>query len=484
MATIDNSMKFGCSIVNSSLYCQKQVISSIGDSDVYFLSFKILQNNLELTKISSPLLVYSKSTINLINHFTIENNTILSTLPFATLINNVANVTISVDENTFLRNLTIDSEIYCKDSNSNKWKATMISRKEVNCLIPYNDHNSTIIHLGVVLSAPSYSISDISLTKNSIPFYYLIQNSISFSTLNETQFEYTSSYLAVNVSINIGLPENLKKNIVCKMSDSDFDHITKFSYSTGNQHYIICNFTTENTGSKNISIWYKDEYHQFPISNNNLELIFVTKQAITAISPTGIKVNKTKEITIDTLFDTTINYGNGREYYCEYGLFNQSGTFVPVISVDGGKFKCSVIILTGGSAFINIYLKTKNIYKSLNLKTENFRVVDGNILEPSYATLDGGKKVFINDYEVSVSFNAKFKKSTLYDKYDFNCTKNGTTLTCITPKIINNDILPFSSEFLMLTNNNTIASAYILYGLFKFNFLTFSINRTKKYSRF
>eukprot|EP01080_Neovahlkampfia_damariscottae_P000518 gene518-8031_t len=450
--TVENGIKYGCSVINSSLYCQKEVINAFSSSDIYFLRFNILQNNLELTKIAYPLLVF-------------KNNTIQSILPLATLINSEANLTVVVDKNTFLRNISVSSDIYCKDSNSHKWKAIVNSRKEVNCKIPYSDHNTTTTNIEVVLSVPSYTPNDISLTMNTIPLYYLTQNSISFSSFIEPQFEYTSTILSVSVTIDTFIPESLKKKIVCRLSDSNFDHITYFSYSNGNIHSIICNFTTDIPGAKNMSIYYKDDFHEFSISNNSLELIFVTPQAITSISPSGIKINKTKDLTITTLFDTSLDYGFGRLFYCEYGLTGGNTTLKPVSSFEGGKFICTVNILSAGSAFLKLHLKTKGTLKFISLKTEIFRVVDGNILEPSFGTPEGGKTLRINDYELPVSFNAIFKKESL-STYQFNCSKNGTVLICTTPKILNNDMLPFSSEFLQLTNNNSISSSYILYGTF------------------
>jgi hypothetical protein len=60
--------------------------------------------------------------------------------------------------------------------------------------------------------------------------------------------------------------------------------------------------------------------------------------------------------------------------------------------------------------------------------------------------------------------NVKFVKDSLFNKYEFNCTLNGTTLVCITPQVSIADIPLFSSELLKLENNQSIATPYILYG--------------------
>jgi hypothetical protein len=101
-----------------------------------------------------------------------------------------------------------------------------------------------------------------------------------------------------------------------------------------------------------------------------------------------------------------------------------------------------------------------------------FKFLDGNIFEPSFGTPEGRKKIYNYDYSSPVAYNARFNRSDLYEKYDFNCTLNGTTLTCVTPAISSADIPSFSSEQLKFTNNDTISSKYIIYGR-KFVYLLF-----------
>eukprot|EP01080_Neovahlkampfia_damariscottae_P003710 gene3710-6599_t len=450
LVSIDSLIKYPCSIVNSNIHCQKKITNENTTNDIYFLYFNLFQNNIELTKISSGLLIY-------------KNNTMLSMSPTAALTDSNVNLTVTVDKNTFNRDLSIESEIYCRDNSSHRWIGILISRTQVNCFIPYIDHNSTIANIEVVLSVPSYSSNDIILTQNSIPLTYLSQNDISFGSINQTRFEYTSSYLPVNVSIDIFLPQNLKNNIFCRMSGSTFNHLTYFSNSVGNLHFIICNFTSESPGAKNISLWFKDGNDEFQISKNQLELVFATKEAVNGISPTALNNNKTKTITISTLFSTEINYGSDSEFYCEFG-YGSNGEFVIANSAINGKFECTVLFPTTGEAFLNLWLKAKNILKTIIPKSENFKIVDGHIMVPSFGTSDGGKELIIYDYSNPGSFNAKFRDVSLFSKYDFNCTKNGTSsLVCITPKILNNDILPFSSKLLKLTNNENISTPYILY---------------------
>jgi hypothetical protein len=64
MKIIEGTMiKFDYSIQNSSIVYKKNIIDSSTFSDIYFLYFMISSNNVELTKIHDPFLVYSKNPI-------------------------------------------------------------------------------------------------------------------------------------------------------------------------------------------------------------------------------------------------------------------------------------------------------------------------------------------------------------------------------------------------------------------------------------
>jgi hypothetical protein len=54
------SINMNCLFINSSIVCQKTLFASNPVNDIYFLNFKILSNNVEMSKIQSELLVYSK----------------------------------------------------------------------------------------------------------------------------------------------------------------------------------------------------------------------------------------------------------------------------------------------------------------------------------------------------------------------------------------------------------------------------------------
>jgi hypothetical protein len=274
-----------------------------------------------------------------------------------------------------MRNLTVGSEIYCQ-SNSTKWKGIVISSTQVQCLIPFSDHNATTIDLDVVLDVPSISPKVLLLSRNSKSLYYLTRNSISFSLENQTKFEYTSTDLLVNLTINTFIPLSLRNNIYCKFSDSDIPQKTKFENSFGNLHSIICNVTTVTDGAKNISLWYKDSYHSFELSSNGLELVFATPKTIYLFSPSAIKKNRTTTLMVSTFFTTQVNYGI-HEFLCEFKLnsTNSTNTFVSPLSIENGVFACPVIIYEEGKAFMNIWMKSKNIQKKITSKSELFNVV-------------------------------------------------------------------------------------------------------------
>jgi hypothetical protein len=279
------------------------------------------------------------------------------------------NLTVSFDLNTLGMNISIDFTVYCKDNSSNTWVGKIISRTELFCFINYSQHNSTLQNIQVVLKTPSYSSQDILLSLNYKPLYYLTQGLISFASQNQTQFEYVSTYLPVNVTLDTYLPNELKNNLFCKLSDSNVEHLTYIS--TGN--YIICNFTTSSAGSKNLSIWYKDSYHKFQLSINELELIFTKKSTIVGFSPLVIRANQTKDISTFTNFETSLNYGSNFEYYCEYGV--NATVFTKVKSTSSGMFICPVKLESVGKSFMKIYLKSKNILKLVTTNVEYFQIL-------------------------------------------------------------------------------------------------------------
>jgi hypothetical protein len=295
--------------------------------------------------------------------------------PSASLTNQNVNLTITFDLNTLGKNISIGSSVYCKDNASNSWLGTILSRTQLNCIIKYNEHNSTLQQLQVVMKTPSYSSKDIVLSLNYKPLYYLTAGNISFASPNQVQFEYTSKYLPVNVSMNVFLPNELKSNVICRLSDSNTEHPTYIAQSIGNLHLIVCNFTANSPGSKNMTIWYRDSFHMFQLSSNGLELVFATKYPIISFSPLAVKANKTKDISILTKFDTSLDYGSDSQYFCEYGFNETSGTFSPTKSASFGVFTCSVKLDSVGNCFMKVWLKAKNTSKIITSNVEYFKVV-------------------------------------------------------------------------------------------------------------
>jgi hypothetical protein len=58
--SVDSLIQFPCSVDSMNVKCQKSVINSNGLFDIYFKSFKILSNNVELTPINDQIMIYSK----------------------------------------------------------------------------------------------------------------------------------------------------------------------------------------------------------------------------------------------------------------------------------------------------------------------------------------------------------------------------------------------------------------------------------------
>jgi hypothetical protein len=73
----------------------------------------------------------------------------------------------------------------------------------------------------------------------------------------------------------------------------------------------------------------------------------------------------------------------------------------------------------------------------------------------------------INNYE-SIELNATFTEQSL-KKYLFVCKLTNQKLVCVSPPIVAIDIPVFSSQYMQLQNNQSIATSYILYGKFQFH---------------
>jgi hypothetical protein len=278
---------------------------------------------------------------------------------------------------------------------------------------------------------------------------------------NQTRFEYTSTYLPVNLTIHAFIPDSLKTNIYCKLSDSEVEHITYFLKSNGTSHFIVCNLTTEKDGLNNVSIWYKDSHHKFQLSSNELELVFATPRSIFSFSPPAVKQNRTSKISVSSFFTTQINYGFDNKYFCEYG-YNDTGSFViSTVTSPNGVFQCDVLLLKEGKAFMKIWMQSKNILKPITSK-ELLNVVNSNFFEPSFATPPGGDKMQIFEYSDIIS-SILFVDKVLASKYSFNCLINGTTLSCTTPQISTSDIPVYSTQDIQFSNNQSISTKFILY---------------------
>jgi hypothetical protein len=61
MSIQESTIKMNCSFKNSSIVCQKELFEYNTVFDIYFLNFILISNNIELTKIQSGLLIYSKN---------------------------------------------------------------------------------------------------------------------------------------------------------------------------------------------------------------------------------------------------------------------------------------------------------------------------------------------------------------------------------------------------------------------------------------
>jgi hypothetical protein len=198
-----------------------------------------------------------------------------SIYPLASLFGNNVTLKLNFDANTLRKNISIDSFFYCRSINT-RWIANLTSPSELSCIVLFNDHLSSILNLSIVLDVHSVSHVPIILSKNSQSHFYLKPNLIQFSTNNETQFEYTKTTLKVQISSQTFIPTSLFPNIKCRLSDpTGYAMVTNYSIINETKPSFNCYFNTPNAGSKNISLWYSEGNHEFEISSNRLELIFI-----------------------------------------------------------------------------------------------------------------------------------------------------------------------------------------------------------------
>jgi hypothetical protein len=73
----------------------------------------------------------------------------------------------------------------------------------------------------------------------------------------------------------------------------------------------------------------------------------------------------------------------------------------------------------------------------------------------------------INNYE-SIELNATFTDASL-KKYLFVCKLTNQKLVCVSPPLSTIDIPVFSSQYMQLQNNQSVATSYILYGKIQFH---------------
>jgi hypothetical protein len=438
-----NTNTFNCSIVSGLISCSKTNIPPQISVDIYLLNFKI-----QYQKPTSGFVDFMNIRQGLILY---ENHEISNIFPLATLAGNNINLELKFDGRALKNLFTQKIDFYCQYNKSNSL-STKVDDQTLNCPVTYNDHNASSIQLKSFFKIPSLSGEKeifITLNESSTKFYYLTPGSIQFSSSNQIQFFYTSTDAAFLINITTFIPSNLVGFITAKLSDaSGFSPVNNFTGSSGNTNQFKSITSTTFGGKKALTLWYKQSSHSFQISSNSLEVIFAVPSQITGLSPVAAIVNRTTTLTVSTVFDTSLDYGDAN-FTCKYGPnMTRFASNVTAIKLQGA-FTCDVEGSIEGKAYISLWMTSKGIERKISTTEELFSFISSDFLNPSYGFPTGGQTVKIDDYK-RVSSNITFSDATLGAKYLFLCEKNNTSLTCVTPAL-QTDVLSFNSYELNFT---------------------------------
>jgi hypothetical protein len=441
----DNADSFSCSIDsgNGLFSCSKTNIPLQTDVDIYLLKFKI-----QYQKPSSSFVDFMNIRQGLILY---ENHEIGNIFPLATLVGNNVNLTLTFQDRALKNVFTQNIDYYCQ-YNKNNSLSSKVNDQTLNCPVNYNDHNASVIQFKSFFKIPSLSGDKeifITLNESTTKFYYLTPSSIQFFSENQVQFFYTSTDATFLINITTFIPSNLVGFITAKLSDaSGFSPVNNFTGSSGNTNQFKTTTSTSAGGKKSMTLWYKQNDHSFQISSNSLEVIFAVPSQITGLSPVAAIVNRTTTLTVSTVFDTSLDYGDAN-FTCKYGPnATRFASNVTAVKLLGGSFSCDVVGSNEGKAYISIWMTAKGIERKLSTTEELFSFISSDFLNPSYGLPTGGQIVGIDDYK-RVASNITFSDITLGSKYLFVCEKN-ISLKCITP-VLQTDVLPFDSYELNFT---------------------------------
>eukprot|EP01080_Neovahlkampfia_damariscottae_P011652 gene11652-4891_t len=462
------SFTFSCSAVSGTINCQKTPVS-IAFYDLLRLYFRLEYKPTEGTN-WKELTVVRKALISY------EKNPILSISPLVGKVNAPLNVTITFNS----RNLKTDPDLlktigfYCSDNVTNaEFIATKSSDSTLICLITYDSVNT--LSLQTFFRTTEAANQNVSLNSNTYPFYFLVPGEIEFSTIDHARFFLTSAYVSININITTFIPSSVEGFIKAKLNDASGYAETRLDSKIGNNHVFISNVSTSSPGIKSLTLWFNDGNHEFQLSNNSLSIIFGKASTIVGIGPSVAIINQTNLMTIQTLVDTAIDYGNS-SFICKYG-FNETkeSTAVEATFDTKGQFFCNLYSSKEGIQFVSVWLKAFGVEKKMTTNEVSIRFVSSNYLTPSYGLASGGESVSILKYEGPES-NITFLEPA-FRHYVFVCKLNGTNrLDCLTPKVDSNFPIFSSNELIFystnVTTNKSLSLPFIFYETRKIEHFT------------
>jgi hypothetical protein len=194
---------------------------------------------------------------------------------------------------------------------------------------------------------------------------------------------YYTSIQVLNLNFTLLMKLEYHENIYLKMINfkTGLESKLPLKYNSYNSSFIsfsIDNFTSSSAGKKSLQLWYQDSSYlpfEFKISENALDLYFLTIGRVLSFKPAAIVFNKTMNMFISSTFDvSSVLDGN---YSCKYGNEQKNYTSKAVISLTG-EFNCPIIWSeTLGSISLSIYF-TVNEELKLVVPAEKITVVCKN----------------------------------------------------------------------------------------------------------
>jgi hypothetical protein len=138
---------------------------------------------------------------------------------------------------------------------------------------------------------------------------------------------YTNSFANITIKYNGLIPIDVIDYVKCSIGDSNAYYNQTTYKIVNNQYWFNCFIRLPNNfgGLKNLSLVYQETFsfsnQYFQLSENTLEIVFITTSTITNLYPTSLSTNFTNILTLTTNL-LVLDYGNA-DYKCKCKFLNK-----------------------------------------------------------------------------------------------------------------------------------------------------------------